>query len=58
MSDPTKPPAYEPPDDNRAASSAPTEGQLERELPSVAALDRSPARRCGTRLTGCSRSGG
>ncbi len=35
-------PVYEPPDDDRPASAAPTEAQLERETPSVAALDRSP----------------
>ena len=35
-------PIYEPPDDDRPASASPTEAQLERETPSVAALDRSP----------------
>src|SRR5688500_14764560 len=35
-------PVYEPPDDDRPASAAPTEAQLAHETPSVAALDRSP----------------
>jgi MFS family permease len=35
-------PAYEEPDEQRAASTSPTEGQLEREAPAVAALDYSP----------------
>src|SRR4051812_44067850 len=47
MSDPeSKPPeslAYEAPDPERPASSAPTEAELELEAPSIAALDRSPA---------------
>jgi MFS family permease len=34
--------AYEPPDQERSATAAPTEGELERELPTVGALDRSP----------------
>ncbi|MEA2735085.1 MAG: hypothetical protein QOE14_1536 [Humisphaera sp.] len=36
-------PVYEPPDDDRPASAAPTEQQLEYETPSFAKLDRSPA---------------
>jgi MFS family permease len=35
--------AYEAPDPERPATSAPTEGELERESPAVHALDRSPA---------------
>jgi MFS family permease len=35
--------AYEGPDLERAASASPTEGELERETPSISALDRSPA---------------
>src|SRR5688500_10236449 len=35
--------AYEEPDPERPATSAPTEGELEREAPAVHALDYSPA---------------
>jgi MFS family permease len=35
-------PAYEQPDEERAASAAPTEAAIEREAPAVAALDYSP----------------
>jgi MFS family permease len=41
--DTRNPPIYETPDDDRAASAAPTEQQLQRELPNVPALDDSPA---------------
>jgi MFS family permease len=36
------PPAYEPPSEDRPATAAPTEGQVEREMPTVHALDYSP----------------
>jgi MFS family permease len=40
---PAKPPAYEPPDEDRAASASPTEREIELETPSIKALDYSPA---------------
>ena len=35
--------AYEPPDEERPGTAAPTESQLEKEMPTVKQLDRSPA---------------